>query len=177
MGVGGAFAFARTKDPDPGLGFTYQSLDLMVDDFVTGPASWSGTGGAQVGAFTVAGAVPPDFTTTPDVLTAAGVTAAAGRDVTLAFDAPAPAGVRTILLVSWDEGTGNTVSAQVQIACRAPDGAASATLPAAELAAVPKGSAVSLIAIRASVADFTAQGVKLGRAVFGKQRAGTLTLN
>jgi hypothetical protein len=166
--------FARTRDPNPSFGFTYDATGLQVTDWVPGPASWTTAGGADVGAFTVQGLAPDDFTTTPDIVGAPGpVQRPKGTDLTIQFGTAAPMGVRTILTVYWNEVQGNSVTSQTQVACRAPDGATSATIPAAQLAALAVGATVGLSAIRASVTDFTAKGVALGRASFGKEQAGS----
>lgn len=168
--------FARSKDPDPNFGFDYQAADLMVADWSPGPASWSGPGGAGVGAFTAMGAVPLDFKTTPDVLAATPVPADVISGVTVMFDAAAPAGVATLLEVSWNEGMGNTVTALVQIACRAPDGAQMVSIPGSMLAQAPRGQQLGLQATRATVATFQTKGVQSGRAVWSTQAAGAVVV-
>jgi hypothetical protein len=159
--------FDRTLEDDPKFGYTYSTFGLMVADFVAGAASWSGTGGAEVGAFNAAGTIPADFTTTPDVLDGVQVKG----DVTIAFSAGSEDGW---LEVSWNEFSGNTVTALTRIACRASGD--SVTIPSAMLVDVPRNSAVSLTATRASVRDFTATGLQQGRVVFTVQKAGTLVL-
>jgi hypothetical protein len=144
----------------------------MVVDWTPGTASWAGTGGADVGPFTADGAIPPEYTTTPDLLDPTPITADADAGITLTFDAPAPAGVRSYLEVSYNESSGNTVTALTRIACRAPDGARTVTVPGKLLANVPRSAGLGLIVTRATVVDFTARGVALGRAVFGMQKVG-----
>jgi hypothetical protein len=169
--------FARSVDPDPALGFDYAAADLQVADWTAGAASWSGPGGAAVGPFHVAAAVPADYTTTPDLLAATPVAGTAQAGVTVAFAPPAEAGVMTLLELSYNEGAGNTVTTLVRIACRAADGAGSVTLPATLLASVPRATALSLIATRAAVVDFAATGLAQGRVIFGVQKAGSVTVS
>jgi hypothetical protein len=167
-----SIAFARVRDDNPAFGFTYSESGLMVVDWTPGAASWAGTGGADVGPFTADGAIPPEYTTTPDLLDPTPITADADAGITLTFDAPAPAGVRSYLEVSYNESSGNTVTALTRIACRAPDGARTVTVPGKLLANVPRSAGLGLIVTRATVVDFTARGVALGRAVFGMQKVG-----
>jgi hypothetical protein len=160
-------SFTRERDDNPSFGFSYSTLGLMVADFTAGAASWTGTGGADVGAFAAAGTIPADFTTTPDVLAGAQVSG----DVTVAFS---PGSGGAWLEISWNEFSGNTVTALTRLACRGSGD--SVTLPSAMLVGVPRNQPVSLSATRASVSDFTATGLQQGRVVFGVQKAGTLTL-
>jgi hypothetical protein len=96
--------------------------------------------------------------------------------VTVMFDAVAPAGVATILEVSWNEGMGATVTALEQIACRAPDGARMVTIPGPMLATAPRGVQLGLQATRATIATFQATGLQSGRAVWATQAAGAVVV-
>ncbi|HZS37385.1 MAG TPA: hypothetical protein VFF06_11200 [Polyangia bacterium] len=169
--------FARQQDPDPNFGFTYSANAIMVADFTAGPASWTGTGGADVGAFVAAGNVPAGFVTTPDVLGMTAVAASAQSDLQITLDSPAAPGIRTIVEISYNEASGATVSALTELACRGLDGAASVTIPKALLATLPKSSALGLTVTRASVTDFTATGLQQGRAVFGMQQSGSVIVS
>jgi hypothetical protein len=168
--------FARMKDPDPNFGFDYNENGLMVTDWSPGPASWTGTGGADVGPFTALGAAPADYVTTPDLLTATPAMADTTNGVTVSFDAPAAPGVATILEVSWNEGMGATVTALEQIACRAADGAQTVTIPGAMLTAAPRGVQLSLSTARATIVPFTTKGVAAGRAVWSTQAIGAVVV-
>jgi hypothetical protein len=169
-------SFKRQQDPNPSFGFTYTGVGLMVADWTPGAASWSAPGGAAVGAFTAAGAIPPDFATTPDVLGMMPVDGDTTAGVTLGFDAPAPAGVGTWVEVSWNDISGSTVLSLTRIACRGPDGASSVTIPGAMLMNAPRSAQLGLTATRASVVPFTTTGVADGRAVFGTQRTGAVVI-
>jgi hypothetical protein len=158
------------RESDPQFGYSYSPTAIMTTDFLPGAASWTGAGGADVGAFTVAGVIPAGFTTNPDVL--AGVSASG--DVTVTFSPAPESGVGTWLEVSWNEVSGNTVTSLTRIACRADDGATTITIPAAQLANVPLGTDVNLFATRASVRGVSASGLAGGRATFGVQAVGTL---
>jgi hypothetical protein len=165
-----SIVFSRTKDANPNFGFDYSGSGLMVADFSAGAASWSGSGGADVGAFTAAGTIPGDFTTTPDVL----ANPSMSGDVTIQFSAGAKEGAW--LEISWNEISGNTVTSLTRVACRASDGATSVTIPAAQVMSAPKNQQLNLFATRASVVEFTTSGVMQGRATFGVQKAGAITL-
>jgi hypothetical protein len=168
--------FARMLDPNPSFGFTYSASGLMTGDWTPGAAQWKSAGGANVGAFTVDGVVPAPFTTMPDVLGMAPVAGDAVNGVTLMVTPAPEAGVRTILEVSWNEVSGNMVTALTQIACRAPDGAATVTIPGKQLAMAPRSTALDLLLIRASVAPIQASGVSDGEAIFGTQQLGTIVV-
>jgi hypothetical protein len=159
--------FFRSQDE---FGYSYSPSSIKVADLVPGAVSWSGSGGADVGAFMANAVVPADFTTTPDVL--AGLSASG--DVSVTFSPPAASGVGTWLEVSWNELSGNTVAALTRISCRGADGAGTVVLPASLLSGVPAGTDVNLFATRASVVELSASGVKQGRVIFAVQAAGTL---
>ncbi len=168
--------FARAADANPNYGFNYSPAAIKVEDFTAGSASWTGTGGAAVGAFNASTTIPADFNTTPDLLGSPSVTMSAAEGVTITFDAPASSGVGSWLEISWNEASGSTVTALTQIACRAADGQSTITVPASMLAQVPRNSAVGLMATRAGVTDFTTTGIAQGRVTFGVQKAGSVTL-
>jgi hypothetical protein len=164
--------FSREQDDNPNFGFSYSPSMIKVEDFTAGAVSWTGTGGAMVGAFNAAGTIPADFTTSPDLLAAPAVTMSAAAGVTVTFDPPGGGWLE----ISWNEASGNTVTALTRLACRAAAGSSSVTLPAAMLTQVPRNSAVSLLATRADVIAFTTTGVAQGQVVFGVQKAGGLIL-
>ncbi len=168
--------FTPSPDPNPNFGVGYDETGLMVADWSAGAASWSAAGGPDVGAFTVAGTIAGDFTTMPDVLGQAPVQGDAIGGVALTLAPAPPAGVATFLVVSWNDVSGNMVTALTQIACRAPDGATAVSIPGAQLAAAPRGTPLDLLVARASVAKFTAKGVSDGRAVFGMQQVGAIVV-
>jgi hypothetical protein len=161
-------SFTRQKEANPAFGFSYHATGLQVGDFVAGAASFSGAGGAEVGPFSVAMQVPADFTTTPDLL---GPTVKSSGPVTVGFDPP---GASNWLEVSWNDISGSTVTALTRIACRAAEGASAITLPTAE---VVRGTAVNLLATRASVTGFSTSGTAQGRFVLGIQKAGSLIVS
>lgn len=162
-----SFNFSPVVGLGPLWDFVYSNDRLMASDFSAGSASWSGSGGVDVGAFTVAGTIPEDFTTTPDVLS----NPSASGDVTIQFSPAASEG--SWLEISWNE---TSDSSSTRTACRAPEGATSVTIPAARLTSAPHNQPLNLRATRASVAEFTTRGAMQGRATWGVQQVGTITL-
>jgi Cys-rich repeat protein len=172
-----SFVFTATANPNPVFGFQYDSTSSpAIADFVAGAASWMGAGAGGISPFTANLVVPADFTTTPDLLTTTAPTATVASGITVTLSPAAESGVRTLLELAWSEGSGSTITASTTIVCRAQDNATSVTIPGNLLTSAPRSTELSLVAMRASVVDFSPTGVQQGRASLAVQKSGSVII-